>query len=451
MPPVTWTAPSRRPLLPFQEDFDEDAPPFGTGRPALVTSAVLPEVHASNARFTESILRTSNYDDSARTVLSDLARAGEAAAPRLHNLVNQLHERDPEVAASFVGSMRRIAEQSPSQTDRDPKSKPSAPASNFRRTIGHYLFPGQVRIEDENVWLEAGADFVPFLGNIRSASQAARDVEEAIQAFRQSDYSAFARHGAMAVVDTVGAIPGAGNLLAAGKPAIRNALRATPGLRRAHSSWTLAKAARQFDKPISASPETLYGEFWSDLSPRQQRTLKSLQPHITGKGGEHYNRELLTSGGFQHQGDGKVLWRNPSGKPRIYDAETAERFQTIFSGLLAVPDKRSGSRSLYELKVAGSKLTPLQKKADAIISKSENIEYLRLHLDEIPFEFLASQTKELLQKSGTRFAAEEIDDLVKSMRRARTPEGKPLTTLDWLMGIARIGADAVRSESTESD
>lgn len=292
---------------------------------------------------------------------------------------------------------------------------------------------------------EIAADATPFLGNLRSASQAARDIEELIKAAGQGEVLASVGHAAMAVVDGLGAVPVLGNLLAPAKPALRAAVRAAPGLRRAHASWTLAQAARHFDRPFGLSAENLYGNHWSKLRADQRAKLKQLQKDITGSAGEGYQDELLTSGGFRHQGDGRVAWNNPSGRARKYDAETAERFKSIYFNLFAVPDK-SGGRSLFELKTAGGELSALQKRADAEISQREHVQYLRLYLDEIPFEFLASQTNAILKQRNAPFSDGEIKQLVKSMRAARTPEGKPLTAYDWLGTVSRIAADTVRPD-----
>jgi hypothetical protein len=448
---VPRAAPARRALLPMEDELlEKDL----RGRPRFAPTrrTVSPDLHAANARFTDAILGTGDYDDAARTALSDLAWRGETAAPGFHDLLSQLQERDPAAAAAFAGSVRRVAEQRPSAPSGPERPRePTAPTFDVGRTVAHYLFPGQVASKDENPWLEGGADLIPFVGNIRSASYAVQDIKDAGAAFREGEYLTAAGRGALALFDAAGAIPAAGNLLAAGKPFIRNAIRATPGLRRAHASWTLAKEARQFDNPIKVGSKALYGEFWPKLPPHQQMRLESLQKHIIGKGGEAYNDELLASSGFHRRGDGKILWGNPTGKTRNFDAETVEKFDTIFFGLFAVPGKTSESRMLYELKTAGGDLKNLQKEADKIISQSETIQYLRLHLDEVPFEFLAAQTRKFLQKPGSPFAAHEVEELVKSMQRARTPEGKPLTMLDWLMGVARIGAEAVRSDDAESN
>lgn len=435
----------------------DDHPSLPDGRAlAGARRPLTPEEHSANARFAAALLGTRNHDDAALLVSDDLQRDPRTAPERAEDLLRQLAERDPETAASFRESMQRVAtarssdggSPEPSETASTQTPRPA----DRKREIGHILFPGQVSSEKENFWQELFLDLMPGIGNWRSISHGAADAREVKEALQRSDYEVAFLYSLLTGLDVVGAVPFAGSATNVARPFIRQAIRATPGVRRVHASWVLAQAKRRFEQRLpSTKPEELYGKVWGRLPKSRQRLLLAIRPHVIGGAGENYTDELLGSAGFASTG------RSLAFGDRRYDADTAEKLETIFFSFFAVP-REAAQRTLYEVKTAGGKYTPHQRKADARNREEptvEDIQLLRLKLSQVPFEFLTTQTKRLLEggaKSGkVRFADEEIGELVRSMREARLMDGSALTAFDWLSTVARVSAEIGREIAGERE
>jgi hypothetical protein len=290
--------------------------------------------------------------------------------------------------------------------------------------------------------IQAVLEFAPITGNMLSAAQAFENAQVAFDAIETGDYDEAAIFGLLAVVDTIGAVPGIGTLAQVASKALVRTLWRIPGVDRMF-------IRRGMTAP--AVPNKLNDVFTPDIWTAVPRSeigrLRAAVNRAIGEAGERYAALRLNTFtrhlDLQSHHDINVGPR--AGRQTFVDIESGQSAVGRFvSGLgFSVSD-----RVLYEIKTGAADLTANQRAYREIIqaqSGGDAYKVLRVPLREIPTDILHELMREHLLK---KFSAQQAEEIIAMMQR-QLPDLRVVDAMDYIARVIAAPAHATLEQQGE--